>query len=177
MAGRSLDDYVDVATRIQEFYALYPEGSLRATLIEDDGKRVVMQAKAYRSPADPLPAIGHAEEIRGEGMVNKTSAVENCETSAWGRALAALGLEVRKGIASRQEMEKVERQSVNGAAEKARAEGLTPAEKGRLTKALNGVDKQWLSLRLSAYGVSETGELTPSQASELVTAYRALIAA
>lgn len=170
MAGRDLADYVDVATRIQAFYAKYPEGSLSAAVIEDDGTRVVMKARAHRHADDLLPGIGHAEEIRGAGMVNKTSAMENCETSAWGRALAALGMEVRKGIASVEEMEKVERME-----EEAERE-LTPAEKGRLTKLLNGVDKSWLNLRLAAYGVSETGELSPTQASELATAYKALIA-
>jgi len=44
-------------------------------------------------------------------VVNTTSALENCETSAWGRALAAAGFEVTKGIASREEMAKVNRQS------------------------------------------------------------------
>lgn len=162
MAARSLEDYVDVATRIQAFYEKYPEGSISARITIDDGKRVVIKAKAYRHPLDLLPGVGHAEEVRGEGMVNKTSAVENCETSAWGRALAAVGLEVRKGIASRQEMEKVERMTA--------APALTPAEKGRLTKALNGVDEKWLKLRLASYGVHETGELSPNQAAELVRA-------
>lgn len=170
--SRDLADYVDVATRIQAFYTKYPEGSLSAHLTIDDGTRVVMKAYAHRSPDDLLPGIGHAEEIRGAGMVNKTSAMENCETSAWGRALAALGMEVRKGIASQEEMQKVERQTLAQAVEQAkaveRANSLTPAEKGRLTKRLNGVDKQWLDLRLASYGVSETGELTPAQAADLV---------
>lgn len=103
--ARDLKDYVDVHTRIERFYEKYPEGSLQTQIVEDDGTRIVIKALAFRSPEDPRPGVGHAEEIRGQGMVNKTSALENGETSAWGRALAALGFEVKNGIASRQEVE------------------------------------------------------------------------
>jgi hypothetical protein len=105
--ARSLEDYVDVATRIQALYEKNPEGTLAAGIMVDDGTRILMRATATRHAEDYNPGLGHAEEIRGEGMVNKTSAIENCETSAWGKALASIGMEVRKGIASRQEMEKV----------------------------------------------------------------------
>src|SRR5262249_28745958 len=55
-------------------------------------------------------ATGHAFEQRGVGSrANRTSHIENCETSAIGRALAMLGFEVERGIASREEMEKVRR--------------------------------------------------------------------
>lgn len=101
---RGIADYEEVPDRLARFYASYPEGSVSAELIADDGKRVVMRAYAHRSPDDPRPGVGHAEEVRGEGMVNKTSAVENCETSAWGRALAALGYTGKK-IASFEEVE------------------------------------------------------------------------
>lgn len=103
---RNLADYVDVATRIQRFYEKHPEGSLRSEILHHDKERVLIRAFAYRTPDDPAPATGHAEEVRSMGPVNRTSAVENCETSAWGRAIAALGFEVKSGIASREEMDK-----------------------------------------------------------------------
>lgn len=114
--ARNLDDYVPVSERITQFYAEHPEGSLRSEIITIDDKRVVMRAFAFRTPDDPAPAVGHAEELRGDGPVNKTSAVENCETSAWGRAIAALGFEVKRGIASREEMQAVERKKAASAA-------------------------------------------------------------
>jgi hypothetical protein len=71
-----------------------------------------MRAEVYRSPDDAQPAAtGHAFEVRGESYVNKTSYIENCETGAVGRALALLGFEVKRGIASREELEKTARMS------------------------------------------------------------------
>lgn len=103
-----LENYVTVAERIAKFYAIYPEGVLRSEIMVDDGKRVLIRATAYRSRYDDLPAVGHAEEIRGQGPVNRTSAIENCETSAVGRSLAMLGMEVTRGIASREEIQQAE---------------------------------------------------------------------
>lgn len=60
-------------------------------LIHDDGKRVVMKA-IITGEDGAIIGSGFAEEIRGDGNVNKTSALENCETSAVGRALASIGL-------------------------------------------------------------------------------------
>ena len=57
----------------------------------DDGQRVVVKAYIRREDGTVV-ATGYAEEIRGSSNVNRTSAIENCETSAWGRALACLGL-------------------------------------------------------------------------------------
>jgi len=60
-------------------------------ILVDDGQRVVVKAKITNMDGVTVGA-GMAEEIRGQGNVNKTSALENCETSAIGRALASLGL-------------------------------------------------------------------------------------
>jgi hypothetical protein len=66
-----------------------------------------MRADVFRSPDDALPAAtGHAFEYRDTGFVQKTSYIEVCETSSVGRALALCGFEVKRGIASREEMEK-----------------------------------------------------------------------
>ena len=106
MARPDLKDYVEVPDRIVKFYEKYPEGSLRSQIVVDDGRRIVIKALAYRSPDDKHPGTGHAEEIRGDGPVNKTSAVENCETSAWGRAIVSVGI-LAKGekVASKEEVE------------------------------------------------------------------------
>lgn len=101
-----LKDYVQVNERIIAFYELYPEGSLQSEIVELTEKRVVMKAYAYRKAGDPLPGIGHSQmSIPGRTSFTIGSEVENCETSAWGRALAALGFEVKRGIATRNEIE------------------------------------------------------------------------
>src|SRR5215472_12610260 len=118
---RSLDDYVDVAERITEFYDRYPDGSLsagadcwRSVQAEGWDKNgdhvmqtfVVYRAEAYRTPSDPRPGIGVAWEVfPGRTPYTRGSEIMNAETSAWGRALAALGIATKRGIASRQEVE------------------------------------------------------------------------
>lgn len=107
-----LKDYVPVAERIEAFYKEYPQGRINTHIVEHDAERgfILMRAEVYRNPDDAMPsATGHAYEIRGEGHVNKTSYIENCETGCVGRALAMCGFEVKRGIASREEMEKVQR--------------------------------------------------------------------
>ena len=110
-ASRKLDDYITVADSIAAFKSKYPEGTLQSVLLHHDNERVVMKGLAFRTPDDPCPGVGHAEEVRAASHVNKSSAMENAETSAWGRALAALGFGVRKdgAIASKEEMDKVRR--------------------------------------------------------------------
>jgi hypothetical protein len=114
MPNFNIDDYIPVNERLLEFYKRFPEGSIQAEILELDESHVVMKASAYREPHDPRPGVGHAHEINdGKHMVNKTSMIENCETSSWGRALAGLGLEVSKAIASREEMKNAKRREEN----------------------------------------------------------------
>jgi len=84
-------EYETVASRVQKFKTKYPKNSLVTALVSRDEDYVVMLAE-IRDESDRLMARGHAEERRDSSSINKTSALENCETSAIGRALAAFGL-------------------------------------------------------------------------------------
>lgn len=109
-----LKDYIAVNERIIKFYFTYPEGSIQTEILFIDNEKVVMKAYAYRTKEDAHPSTGHAEEIRNSSYINRTSAVENCETSAVGRALANLGFEIKHSIASREEIERaMEKQEFN----------------------------------------------------------------
>jgi hypothetical protein len=106
------EDYVPVAERLERFYERYPDGRITTSIVQHDLETgfVLMRAEVFRSPDDAQPAAtGHAFEVRGESYVNKTSYVENAETSSVGRALAMLGFEVKRGIASREELQKTAR--------------------------------------------------------------------
>jgi hypothetical protein len=106
MSGINLDDYIPVNERIAAFYAKHPEGSLQSELVELSDGRVVMRAYAYRTPEDARPGIGYASQsIPGATPYTRGSEVENCETSAWGRAIAALGFEVKRGIATAEDVQ------------------------------------------------------------------------
>ncbi len=103
-------DYVDVAARIAEFYTRYPDGSLQMDppeWVEIDGAKFIMgRAYAYRTPDDGRPGIGTAwEPVPGRTPYTRGSEVQNLETSAWGRAIAALGVATKAGIATAQEVE------------------------------------------------------------------------
>lgn len=117
MSKFNLEDYETVEERIARFYEQYPDARIVTHNITTASDRTVgmwvVKATAYLTAGDQaehLPkATGHAFEIDGQGMANKTAALENCETSAIGRALANLGMSGNKGRVTREEMEKVER--------------------------------------------------------------------
>jgi hypothetical protein len=122
------EDYVPVAERLEKFYERFPDGRVITHIIEHNLESgfVLMRAEVYRTPDDAQPAAtGHAFEVRGESYVNKTSYIENCETGSVGRALALLGFEVKRGIASHEEMQKTARMSPDKTARTAAAGSAT----------------------------------------------------
>lgn len=108
MAFKLDDDYIDVATRIQQFYTRFEEGRLTrvgepAILLGGDRPFIVYTAHAYRTPDDPVPAIGTAwEPIPGPTQFTRDSELMNAETAAWGRAIIAAGIPSKR-IASSEE--------------------------------------------------------------------------
>lgn len=84
-------EYTTVAKRVQMFREKHPDWLLQTELVSRDAECVVMKA-SIAAPDGRIIATGHAEEYRKASTINKTSALENAETSAIGRALAAMGL-------------------------------------------------------------------------------------
>lgn len=99
--------YVEVKDRIVEFYTKYPEGSIRTNIFEYSDTRVVVGAEAFRHRDDEHPVgTGFSSlEIPGKTPYTLGSELENAETSAVGRAIAMAGFEVKKSIASKEEIE------------------------------------------------------------------------
>jgi hypothetical protein len=107
--GFNLDDYEPVAVRHSRWLAQHPNGRTITHMVSTPGADIcVIRAELWLE--DVCIATGYAEEVRGAGNVNRTSHVENCETSAVGRALANAGMagtDVNKRP-SREEMMKVQ---------------------------------------------------------------------
>lgn len=102
--------YTQVVHRMEAFREAFGlQYGVDTMVIHDDGQRVVMKA-VITGEDGAIIGSGFAEEIRGQGNVNKTSALENCETSAVGRALASIGLSGGE-YASANEMDGVDRKS------------------------------------------------------------------
>jgi hypothetical protein len=102
--------YVLVSDRILYFNETYPDGAIECHLIsEPDADMVVMQAVVTPDAHNPMRSFtGYSQAKWGDGFVNKTSAIENCETSAVGRALGMMGIGVIDSIASIDEIKKAE---------------------------------------------------------------------
>ncbi len=116
-------NYETVNDRIKRFYAEHADGRIACDLISDTRElgTVICKASVYLSAADQAGALprgtGIASETFGDGnFVNRGSHIENCETSAIGRALANAGYSGKAERASREEMEKAERWKTGGGA-------------------------------------------------------------
>jgi hypothetical protein len=189
------EGYIDVATRIVEFRAKYPEGSLRPQnpdnpiTVINIGDKTYLQyvACAYRNPTDTAPGIGVAWELfPGRTPFTRDSEAMVAETSAWGRAIvAALAGDTKKGIASAEEVQ----------AAKAR-QGKTPEPKTEIDLGWQSKDEEspkrateqqvkliqilrkdipqlhdeevYHERLLKAYGVISTKDLTQAQATDLI---------
>jgi hypothetical protein len=166
--GFNLDDYIDVPERIKQFSAKFPNGSLQSEITRlEDGW--LCKAYAYRTADDPRPGIGHAfEPAPGKTPYTKDSEAMNAETSAWGRAIVALGFET-KNIASANEVRSRvgESQTTDGIASDAQVKKLV-VTRSKLVKAGAFTEDQFKDGIAKEFGVRSTKELRKSEASELI---------
>jgi hypothetical protein len=133
---KGLESYIDVAQRVADFRERYPEGTLapadpsqpfrfmQAQGTDKNGEIVqqsfiVVVAAAYRTPDDPRPGVGMAWEIfPGRTPYTRGSELQNAETSAWGRAIIAVGAsDSKRGITSRDEIRNRQAEREDPAAE------------------------------------------------------------
>ena len=156
--------YVEVSERIAEFREQFPDGSLQAEIVELRDDLVIVKAYAYRTADDPRPGTGLASEpIPGKTNFTRDSELMNAETSAWGRALIAVGAaDAKRGIASANEVRN--RQSdvppAKKSAPKPTSEPTSPKRLLMDRLKQEGVDPQtfvdWLQ---STYGVQRLDDL------------------
>lgn len=96
-------DYIPVNERIKAFRFIYPRGQILTEIIGLENGICTMKAEVYDDNGKLL-ATGHAQEKETSSFINKTSFIENCETSCIGRALGSLGIGLDNGFASYEEV-------------------------------------------------------------------------
>ena len=113
--GKEIGHYAEVNQRIKAFRMLYPEGCILTEMVSNENGVCVFKATIYTSYEMQdyqdrisyerrILATGYAYEKENSTFINKTSYIENCETSAVGRALAMCGIGIDKSIASAEEV-------------------------------------------------------------------------
>tara|TARA_R100000700_G_C3108383_1_gene102444 strand:- start:180 stop:743 length:564 start_codon:yes stop_codon:yes gene_type:complete len=104
--------YVEVNERLIYFRKHYQNYALETEVIEKTETTILIKA-IISDENSRVIATGLAEEIKGSTFINKTSYVENCETSAWGRALANFGIGLDTSVASADEVKNAISQQSN----------------------------------------------------------------
>ena len=96
-------EHAEVNQRVKAFRSLYPEGTIKTELLKFEEGVVITQTTIYNERGEVL-STGLAYEREGSSNINRTSCLENCETSSTGRALGFLGLGIDTSIASYEEV-------------------------------------------------------------------------
>lgn len=146
--GFDLSLYETVAQRLVRWWDTYPAGRIVTNIYHYDGSTIIIRCEGYNADGW-LIATGHAEEVFGNSPVNKTSFLENCETSAIGRMISNSPVGHLGERASSTEMEKVNRVNAGYTPAADPHAGATPKQIGYLKSLARG--KGWDDLMLLEY--------------------------
>jgi len=150
-------EYVEVNERLKYFRKNYPNYTLSSEVTHIDSEMVVIKASII-DPDWVTKATGHAHEEKSSSFINKTSYVENCETSAWGRALANFGIGIDSSVASADEVDTaIKKQSKNGSVEKKKMSAKVFEE---MLRAISNGKGDVVKERMSNYIMTSAQERT-----------------
>jgi len=146
--------YVEVNERLKYFRENYPDYSLITEVLQCTDEHCVMKATILNGGVEI--ANGHAHEVKSASFINKTSFVEVCETSAWGRALANFGIGIDASVASAQEV-------VTAISQSSTSQKKTVIDKKKLTstqfdammKAIRDGESLVVKKRMDNYSMTE----------------------
>lgn len=149
-------EYVEVNERVKAFRKLYPDGFINTEMVSNENGVCIFKCLIgiYRNDGIDWLATGHAYEKENSSFINKTSYIENCETSAVGRALGMLGIGIGTSIASAEEVgnaiiQQESTTTINGSMEKALRQAITE----------NNIDNDKIIEELKKLGHTKLSEL------------------
>ena len=137
-------EYVEVNERVKHFIKNYVGWSITTELLSDENG-VCMFKATIRDENDRIMATGHAYEKESSSFINKNSYIENCETSAVGRALGFLGIGIDTSIASSDEVSN----AIKNQSKARRVDFKQVREKLTDINDINELNKYWNSLKLT----------------------------
>lgn len=160
-------EYAEVNERIKAFRKVYPEGFVMTDLMSDENGVCVFKAEVGTYSDDGIRRLlgtGTAFERKDSSFINETSYIENCETSAVGRALGMAGFGIDTSIAFKEEVEN----AINNQDQKAdqTERKATPKQVAVLANKYTGAN---LDKLLEVNGVESIEDLPMSKASELIS--------
>lgn len=148
-------NYVEVNERIKAFWQLCPNGRIETSIYSIENGVCIIKAYVYENKEDERPrATGTAYEKEGSTFINKTSYIENCETSAVGRALGNAGIGIDTSVASAEEVQNaIIQQDSDKVIDKTKVEALNKSIENA------GIKDEVVELILSQYGYTSTSEI------------------
>lgn len=156
--------YVMVKDRVAAFRSVCPEGAITTEIVHTDGVTVTVKATVADETGRIL-AAAHAQEKYNSTTINKTSALENCETSAVGRALGLLGIGIDDSFASANEVQTAQAQQAMGETWPGPNERISPHDATKLRAFLGDRAEEVLA----KYGRKSVNEFTNAEYSQIVT--------
>jgi hypothetical protein len=163
--------YVLVADRILAFNQAYQNGSIQTELIKFDDKIVVVKAYIYPDISNPQRVFtGYSQAKWGDGYINKTSALENAETSAVGRALAMLGIGILDSVASVDEIKKAEQTEEQETDEQKKQKIKEQIKK--IIKIKDITKEEIERIKMEVFGGKKFDEMTLQEAEEMLRYFK-----
>lgn len=164
-------EYAEVNQRIKAFRMVFPDGFIKTDLLSNDGGVAIFRARVGYYGTDDKEIIlgtGTAYEKEGSSFINSTSYIENCETSAVGRALGMLGFGIDTSVASYEEVQNAKlNQDQKQPEEKAKEERKASPKQVELIRKAYGEN---LGKLLDALGVETAEDIPLKKASDIISA-------
>ena len=155
--------YAQVNERIKAFRKVYPTGSIETEIEEVREDYVRIRTSIY-DENERLLAVGRASETnKGNNKINQTSMIENCETSAVGRALGMCGFGIDTSVASAEEVQNAMANQGDQQEEKKLTKKATPKQVEKVQELVSDIPKM-----LEYYKIEKVEDLTIEQASEII---------